>query len=499
MKAPVLLREVGLPRAFCTTESVGDRSVTYGGDVRIGDLRNSGEADFLVYRSVDNAHDEGGMKPCFLGAFTADGRPLWSEGEGGTQPSRPGPVAIHDLDGDGRTEVICFFHDKRVRADAASMADVVIQIRDGRTGAVKHEAAPSRFRSCRGQSSNWAHQRIMIADFRGKGSPQDFVVKLGERVLAFDSDLDILWEYESPWTEHGHCPAYVPAVGDIDGDGRDEVNGGYFLLDHDGEVLWQNDIAPHTDSVAIAPWDNGKLRAICSGHGQVLDETGKVIMKLGADHVPHGQEVRVGRFAGGDRTPQMVVRSNGHSTSVLVVDVHGTVLGKLDLNPSPNNTGMEVVYWNGPEAPALLYNGGMLWDPLRGIAAPLPGLPSPEPVGRMAWYHCIPANVCGDEREELVLYNPWTTKIYIYTQHDTDQGAFAGYKALPPGEGGAEPEQPGWWMVLGFPTKHVTRAEVAAKYRELARTYHPDIGSNANHDMMAKVNAAKAEAEKELG
>ena len=78
----VLWRQIEVPRAFCTTERVGDRAVTYGGDVRIGDLLNRGQADLLVYRSVDDAHDGGGMKPCFLGAFDLDGRPLWSAGGG---------------------------------------------------------------------------------------------------------------------------------------------------------------------------------------------------------------------------------------------------------------------------------------------------------------------------------------------------------------------------------------------------------------------------------
>ncbi len=427
MDNPTLWRVIDLPDAFCITEAPG----VYGGDIRMGDLRNSGQADFLVYRSVENAHDEGGMKPCFLGAFTADGEPIWSHGHGGTQPSRPGPVAIHDLDGDGHAEVICFFHKEEIDAAATSMADVVIQVRDGETGEVKKEAAPARFRSCHGEGPNWAHQRILIANFRGLPSPQDFVVKLGAHVLAFDSNLDILWEHESPWTEYGHCPAYIPAVGDIDGDGKDEVNGGYFLLDHDGRIMWQNDLAPHMDSVAVVPWDNGRMRAICSGHGHVLDERGNVVMKLGHEKVPHGQEVRVGRFRSGDDSPQMILRWNGHSPDILVVDVDGTTLAELSINPAPNNTGMEVVYWYGEDAPALLYNGGMLWHPLRSTRIPLPELPPPEPVGRMAWYHCIPANVCGDDREELVLYNPWTTRIYIYTQPDNDDRAFGGYKAGP--------------------------------------------------------------------
>ncbi len=433
---PVLWQAIEIPEAFCMTARVGGREVTYGGDLRIGDLRGEGVADFLVYRSVGDAHDGGGMKPCFLGAFTAEGKPIWQVGCGGTQPSRPGPVAIHDLDGDGRTEVVCFFHDPHIKADPESMADVVIQVRDGRTGAVKHQAAPAAFRACRGHGPNWVHQRILIANFRGMSSPQDFVVKLGARMLAFNAELEVLWTYESPWTAYGHCPAYIPAVGDIDGDGRDEVHGGYFLLDHDGAVLWEKNLAPHMDSVLIAPWDGGQMRAIGSGHGHVLDTEGRVVMRLGGDLVPHGQEVRVGHFrrcedGRPDPQPQMVIRSQGHDTQVLVVDTHGTVLKTLDLNPSPNHTGMAVVHWQGHDGPDALYNGGMLWDPLVGAGTALPGLPTPEPVGRMAWYHCIPADVCGDWREEVVLWNPWTAHVYIYTQADNDLDAYAGYEASP--------------------------------------------------------------------
>ena len=428
---PILWRAVDIPSEYCITEVVNDAPISFGGDIRIGDLRGTGRVDLLVYRSCDDAHDGGGMKPCFLGAFTLDGEPIWSAGSGGTQPCRPGPVAIHDIDADGQAEVICFFLDESRKAAATSMGNIIIQIRDGATGEIKRQGAPPELTACSGHGPNWAHQRLMVADFRGSGSPQDLVVKLGERILAFDSNIEVLWEYESPWTEYGQCPAYIPAVGDIDGDGRDEVNGGYFLLDHDGTVLWQNKIAPHMDSVAIVPWDNGHQRAICSGHGHVLDADGNVVMKLGGDLVPHGQEVRVGRFRSEDSAPQMVIRCNGHSTDVLVVDVDGTILKELDLNPSPNNTGMEVVYWDGKDAPASLYNGGMLWDPLHGTSMPLPGLPCPEGVGRMAWYHCIPADVCGDEREELILYNPWTSKIYIYTQPNNDESAFTPFRAGP--------------------------------------------------------------------
>ncbi|MDZ7723301.1 MAG: hypothetical protein U5R06_10970 [candidate division KSB1 bacterium] len=36
----------------------------------------------------------------------------------------------------------------------------------------------------------------------------------------------------NPWDQYRQCPAYIPCVGDIDGDGLDEINGG---------MLWNDD------------------------------------------------------------------------------------------------------------------------------------------------------------------------------------------------------------------------------------------------------------------
>ena len=419
MSQPTLWRVIHVPDACLTTTTIYGRPHAYAGDVRIGSLHQPGSVDFLTYRSVGDAHDGGGMKPVYIGAFDLDGNSLWSIGESGEQPARPGPVAIHDIDGDGESEIVCFFKRTDITAVPESLADVELQILDGASGIVKHRSAPPELTSCSGTGPNWVHQRILIANLRGLDTPRDFIVKLGTVVLAFDQNLDLLWRYECPWSEYGHCPAYIPSVGDIDLDGRDEVNGGYYLLDHDGTALWEKDWAPNMDSVSITEWDEGRIRAIGSGGGHVWDTEGNIVLALGEDLVPHGQEVRIARFLP-DEGPQMVIRWNGHDTDLILVDTTGTVVNRFNVNASPNNTGMEVVYWNGPNESALLYNGGMLWNPMSGSGIDLPGLPPPDPVGRMAWYHCIPANVCGDTREELVLYNPWDPHIYIYTAGSTD-------------------------------------------------------------------------------
>jgi len=435
---PILFRKLAIPQPFLTTKN----GVTFGGDVRIGDLTGNGRCDFLVYRcnhgAPSGAH-HGGMKPTFLGAFDINGKPLWHQGAGGNQPSRPMSVAVHDIDADGAAEVICFWHKPAtgIKVDWQSLADVVVQIRDGKTGAVLREAAPAALTERRRKDpvgANWVHQRLLIANFRGTPPPRDFVVKLGDTYVAFDESLDVLWTYGTEWIKYSECPAYIPAVGDLDGDGRDEVNGGYFVLGPDGKPLWEKKLGRNMDSVAITPWDDGRMRAVCSGFGHVTDARGEVILRLGGQLVPHGQEVRVADFRPDLAGPEMVLRWNGHTPDVYVVSsATGKIVDRLELNASPTNVGMEPVYWNAAQRPALLYNGGWLWDLGAGKGKSLSGLPPPNGnrVHRMGFYHAIPANVCGNEREELVLWDPTAAHIYIYTPAPLNEAAYTGYRAGP--------------------------------------------------------------------
>lgn len=70
--------------------------------------------------------------------------------------------------------------------------------------------------------------------------------------------------------------------------------------------------------------------------------------------------------------------------------------------------------------------------------------------------------------------------------------AFAGFKALPPGD-----DVPHWRRVLGLPDSGpVTREQVVDAYREKARTAHPDRGGS-NEDMAA-LNVARDAALEEV-
>jgi hypothetical protein len=419
---PILYKKLEIPEELLTTSRDEDGNMqTYGGDVRIGDLDGDGNADFLVFRNTD------GTKPMFMAAFDMDGEILWKVGEDGQQPVRPGPVAIHDIDADGNSEIVCLFHSPDVESKPDELRDVVVQIRSGQTGEVKKEAAPLELTERSGSGPNWVHQRILVANFRGTEKPQDFVIKLGDTLVAFDDKLNVLWKYTTRWNEYGKCSAYIPSVGDINGDGKDEVNGGYYLISSEGMPMWEKQLGWHMDSVAITEWDNGNMRAICSGFGHVMDHEGNIILKLGEEVVPHGQEARVADFLPELEGPEMIIRYNAHNTDVMVISNKGEILRRFNLNYSPNNTGMEVVYWNLPDKTALLYNGGMLFNGYGEQVFVMEELPKPIGPSRMGWYHCIPADICGDEREELVLYNPWDRYIYIYTPEPLEPEKFTVY------------------------------------------------------------------------
>ena len=458
---PHLYQRIDIPKPFLVTES----GHTFGGDIRIGDLNGDGRCDFLIYRSNHSGPSGpavGGFKPAFLGAFEMDGSILWQVGQGGTHPVRPGSVAIHDLDGDGAAEVICFYHHPHQHqppqhqtrrqnspVDWRSLADVVVQIRDGRTGRVRRESAPDSItqRQCQRQpepgkprisigrqTANWVHQRILIANFRGTDRPRDFIVKLGDTHVALDDQLNTLWTYTTKWTTYSQCPAYIPSVGDIDDDGRDEVNSGYFLLDHDGRPLWSKKLGDNMDSVAITEWDAGRMRAVCSGFGHVMDTAGNPVLALGKSVVPHGQEVRVADFRDDLPGPEMVIRHKGHTPDILLVSSKDNqVIREFKLNASPTNVGMEPVYWHGENRPALLYNGGQLWDLTTGDSKQLPKLPKPNgaKIHRMGFHHAIPADLRGDTREELVIWDPTATEVFIYTPGPPNDSAYRGYRPGP--------------------------------------------------------------------
>jgi len=300
---------------------------------------------------------------------------------------------------------------------------MVFQIRDGRTGKVVRERAIPEIVSIRTRDAklnDWPHIRILVANFRGLNRPRDLLLKAGDTYVAITDQLDVLWTYKYELEDASHKPPKFPAVGDMDGDRRDEIHGGYFLLSPDGVPFWTREQTRHMDSVAIDVWDSPNIRAISSGTPQVMGFRPEPILSLGDDIVPHGQEMKVADFIHSSKDVEMVIRNRGHNTHVIVVSNQGEILLETDLNEVPNNTGMESIHLYGPEEPALLSNGNLIWNLENQTSVTLAGLPDPNgmEVHRMAFYHAIPADLTGDGKEDLVLYDPTATSVFVYSIDD---------------------------------------------------------------------------------
>ena len=148
---------------------------------------------------------------------------------------------------------------------------------------------------------------------------------------------------------------------------------------------------------------------------------------LGFDVVPHGQEIRCGRLLPDTSENALVVRYNGHHTDLMVVDNNGQIKNRFNVDETPNNTGLEIIRWHGDETCELIYSPAALYDSAGDKVVTFPDLP-PSTGGKMGWYHCFPANVCGDAREEVILYDPYSDAVYIYTPTPFHPDRFNGYQ-----------------------------------------------------------------------
>ncbi len=371
-----------------------------GRNLRFGDLDGDGQVDVLVGQLVHHAwpSDSYSELSC-LTALTFDGKVLWQVGHpdpANNHLTNDVAFQVHDLDGDGKNEVVYTMNMELIVADGA-------------TGRTKYKAPTPKSLSPADSFPNILGDCLYFCDLRGKGRDSDIIIK--DRywhLWTLDDHLHELWR--------GECKTgHYPYAFDMDGDGRDELFMGYSLFDDDGRKLWSLDslVQDHADGVAVldfgcgagpeyfcAASDEGSFRADLEGH------------ITGHNWIGHCQNPAVADFL-----PEMpgleTVSINfwGNQGIIHFYDCKGQIY--RDFEPMQYGSMCLPVNWTGAPGEYFVLNAsvaeGGMYDGWGQRVVVFPDDGHPEMCNAVL-------DLTGDCRDEVVVWDP--NEIWVYTQDD---------------------------------------------------------------------------------
>lgn len=376
-----------------------------GRNVRFGDLDGDGGPDVLFGQVVHHGPKDRNSELSCLTAMTFDRQILWQTGTPDPWKSMvTNDVAfqIHDIDQDGKTEVVYCMGQE-------------LMIADGKTGKIlKKTKTPLTPGGKAMESGHNSFKHILgdciyFLDLQGKGYPSDFILKdRYSHLWAYDSNLNILWEGEC---RTGHYPyAY-----DVDNDGKDELLIGYTLFDNDGTKLWSLDelLQDHADGVAIVNFDeNEEAKIICAASDEGLFFAG-LDGKISRHHyIGHVQNPAVANFR--DDLPGLeTVSVNfwGNQGIIHLFDKQGEIYHSFE----PNQYGSMClpINWTGKSEEFFILNAntkeGGAWDGYGRKVLEFPDDGHPDMCYAVM-------DITGDCRDEIVVWDPG--QLWVYTQDD---------------------------------------------------------------------------------
>ena len=305
-------------------------------NLRVGDLDGDGQPEIVLARRTERLGGDNYPSITSLAAYKLSGEQMWTLGEPGKSHS---PVTadlcfqLHDFDGDGKAEL---FHCR----------DFEFLISDGASGKVRQRMTLPR----PVLKDRWPRDlyRIMgdsifFCDLIGSGRDDSIILKdRYKNAWAYDKNLKELWQFSG---NLGH----FPHARDIDGDGKDEIALGYYLLDHDGRQLWSVNYKEHADNIAFVdlhdePGSAAQPRVVIAGSDAgffILDLEGNV-----RTHYPIGHAQG---FCAANLLPErpgieiMCMTFWGPAGITAVFDERGALLHEFE--PMPYACLMQPVNW----------------------------------------------------------------------------------------------------------------------------------------------------------
>ncbi|MGQ0636495.1 MAG: hypothetical protein ACT4QC_17925 [Planctomycetaceae bacterium] len=385
-----------------------------GRNVRFGDLDSDGTVDMLIAQNVPQTQDDSAVEISCLTAVSLEGRVLWQHGE----PDRAHalltcdtPFQVHDIDGDGRQEVVVAVGRQ-------------LQVLDGKTGEIRQAVAVPKVKDYpkvhQSVPQNWptdinSGDSIAFLNFSGNAGRHEILLK--DRYWNFwvlDNDLQLLWTGQGML---GHYP-FAFAAPNAD---RDLLAIGYSLWNGDGKRLRtvDHELRDHADSVAVGNFgdrpDEPPRAYYCgSDEGFILvDHRGIVERHM---RIGHAQTAAIGKFRPDLPGLQYLTINFWRSPGIISLFRYD---GELLQQEEPIHTGSPLlpVNWCGDGREFILLSGniregGMLDGRMRRVVR-FPDDGHPDLCAAVL-------DLTGDPRDEVVLWDQ--DRVWIYTQDRPFEG-----------------------------------------------------------------------------
>jgi len=386
------------------------RDFGVGRNVRFGDLDGDGKHDVLFAQVLHHGPKDRNSEVSCLTAMTFDGERLWQVGEADpwkNHLTNDVAVQIHDLDGDGKNDVVY-------------CRNMEIIVADGATGETKYSAptpaVPANTKPPYNKFPRILGDSLSFCDLRATDRDADLIIK--DRYLslwALNDRLEVLW--------HAQCnTGHYPYAYDVDADGKDEIMMGYTLFDDDGTRVWslEDRLRDHADGVAIVPFVSGaapRLLCAASDEGMLFADMEGNILKH--HYLGHVQNPAIADFRP-DLPGLEAISINfwGNQGIVHYYDAQGDVYH--DFEPAQHGSMCLPVNWTGKPGEFWVLSAnvdeGGLYDGWGRRVVTFPADGHPDMCNAVL-------DITGDAREEIVVWDP--SEMWVYTQHDSPRPSVA--------------------------------------------------------------------------
>jgi len=376
-----------------------------GRNVRFGDLDGDGKPDLLIAQNVMRYPYDHAQITC-LTAVTLESKVLWQIGKPDPRNALTTydlPFQIHDIDGDGRNEVVL-------------VKDFKLQVLDGPTGKVKQSVEVPKQPPAKGEIYDRLNgDSIAFVNLSGDKRRHEILIK--DRYSDFwlyNNKLELLWHGQG---QTGHYPYPV----DIDGSGRDHIVIGYSMWDPTGKQVWTHDadLHDHADGIMmgnLSPESGASPRAYAGGSDEgfiMFDVHGKILKHI---RIGHAQSPSVGKYRMDVPGLQFATVNFWRNPGIVTIfDWDGNILAQDE--PIHSGSVMLPVNWRGDGQEFILLSansreGGMIDGHIRRVVM-FPDDGHPDLTAYVS-------NLTGDARDEIIVMN--TKEAWIYTQDQPFNG-----------------------------------------------------------------------------